>query len=116
MCIRDRVRISDARMSGTSFGTTVLHVTPESAVGGPLALVRDGDPIELDTNNRTLNLLVDQSDLDERRGQLTLPEPQFSRGYGAMFLEHILQADQGCDFDFLRGATPAEARTDVQGT
>jgi dihydroxy-acid dehydratase len=114
--VTDMVRISDARMSGTSFGTTVLHVTPESAVGGPLALVRDGDPIELDTNNRTLNLLVAQSDLDERRRQLMQPEPQFKRGYGAMFLEHILQADQGCDFDFLRGATPAEARTDVQGT
>ena len=114
--VTDMVRISDARMSGTSFGTTVLHVTPESAVGGPLAFVRDGDLIELDTAGRTLNLLVDQKELDRRRGQLLLPEPHFTRGYGAMFLKHILQADEGCDFDFLRGSTPPVARTDVQGT
>ena len=113
--VTDMVRISDARMSGTSFGTTVLHVVPESAIGGPLALVSDGDLIELDTNARTLNLLVGEAELGERRGHLKPPEPHFSRGYGAMFLEHILQADQGCDFDFLRGATPAEAGTDSKG-
>jgi dihydroxy-acid dehydratase len=114
--VTDMVRISDARMSGTSFGTTVLHVAPESAIGGPLALVSDGDLIELDTNARTLSLLVGEPELDERRRQLTLPEPHFSRGYGAVFLDHVLQADQGCDFDFLRGATPTGDRTDVQGT
>ncbi len=114
--ITDMVRISDARMSGTSFGTTVLHITPESAIGGPLALVKDGDLIELDTPARTLNLRVDPTELDRRRNGLQLPKPHFTRGYGAMFLDHILQADQGCDFDFLRGATPAASRTDVQGT
>jgi dihydroxy-acid dehydratase len=114
--ILDMVRISDARMSGTSFGTTVVHIAPESAVGGPLALVKDGDLIELDTAARTLDLLVPQRELDRRRSELQLPEPHFTRGYGAMFLDHILQADQGCDFDFLRGATPPVPRTDVQGT
>ncbi|MHB1860994.1 MAG: dihydroxy-acid dehydratase domain-containing protein [Solirubrobacteraceae bacterium] len=97
-------------------GPTVLHVAPESAVGGPLALVKDGDLIELDTATRTLTLLVPQDELDRRQSELQLPTPHFIRGYGAMFLAHILQADQGCDFDFLRGSTPPLARTDVQGT
>jgi dihydroxyacid dehydratase/phosphogluconate dehydratase len=114
--VGDMLRISDARMSGTSFGTTVLHVAPESAIGGPLALVKDGDLIELDTPARTLTLLVPQEELDRRQSELQLPTPHFSRGYGAMFLAHILQADQGCDFDFLRGSTPPVARTDIQGT
>jgi dihydroxy-acid dehydratase len=114
--ITDLVRISDARMSGTSFGTTILHVAPESAVGGPLALVKDGDLIELDTPARTLNLLIDQAELDQRRAQLRPPDPHFRRGYGAMFLHHILQANEGCDFDFLKGRTPITPRTTVQGT
>jgi dihydroxy-acid dehydratase len=114
--VRDMVRISDARMSGTSFGTTVLHVAPESAVGGPLALVKDGDLIELNTAARTLDMLVPEPELNRRQSELHLPEPHFTRGYGAMFLDHILQADQGCDFDFLRGATRPGARTEVQGT
>ncbi len=97
---RDMVRISDARMSGTAAGTVVLHVCPEAAVGGPLALVRDGDPIELDVPNRTLNLLVSQAELDSRRQLWTSPPSHFQRGYGRLFLDHVLQADQGCDFDF----------------
>ena len=114
--VTDMLRISDARMSGTSFGTTVLHVAPEAAVGGPLALVEDGDQIELDADARTLTLLVDDAELDRRRTRLTPREPHFDRGYGAMFLEHVLQADQGCDFDFLRGRTPVRERAMVQGT
>jgi dihydroxyacid dehydratase/phosphogluconate dehydratase len=114
--VTDMLRISDARMSGTSFGTTVLHVAPEAAVGGPLALVEDGDQIELDADARTLALLVDDAELDRRRTRLTPREPHFDRGYGAMFVDHVLQADQGCDFDFLRGRTPVRERAMVQGT
>jgi dihydroxy-acid dehydratase len=105
--VTDIVRITDARMSGTSYGTTVLHVTPESAVGGPLALVQDGDIIELDTAAHQLNVLVDPDELERRRQQLPARPKQFERGYGAMFMEHILQADEGCDFDFLKGSSPA---------
>lgn len=104
--VRDMVRISDARMSGTAFGTAVLHVAPESAVGGPLALVRDGDEIELNLSERRLDLLVSPEELDRRRKETPLPEPRFVRGYGAMYLDHVLQADEGCDFDFL--AKPEE--------
>jgi dihydroxy-acid dehydratase len=98
------VRISDARMSGTSYGTVVLHVAPEAAVGGPLA-VRDGDPIELDVPKRTLTLRVDDAELARRRAAWRPRPPHFTRGYGRLFLEHVLQADEGCDFDFLRGRT-----------
>jgi dihydroxy-acid dehydratase len=104
--VKDMVRISDARMSGTSYGTVVLHVAPESAVGGPLALVRDGDEIELDVPKRTLSLRVPDDELAGRRAAWTPRPPHFTRGYGRLFLEHILQANEGCDFDFLRGATP----------
>jgi len=104
--VKDMVRISDARMSGTSYGTVVLHVAPESAVGGPLALVRDGDEIELNVPNRTLTLHVSDDELARRRAAWTPPAPHFTRGYGRLFLDHILQADEGCDFDFLRGRTP----------
>jgi dihydroxy-acid dehydratase len=104
--VKDLVRISDARMSGTSYGTVVLHVAPESAVGGPLALVRDGDEIELDVPKRTLSLRVPDDELAGRRAAWTPRPPHFTRGYGRLFLEHILQANEGCDFDFLRGATP----------
>ena len=104
--VKDMVRISDARMSGTSYGTVVLHVAPESAVGGPLALVRDGDEIELDVPRRTLSLRVDDAELARRRAAWTPRNAHFSRGYGRLFLDHVLQADEGCDFDFLRGRTP----------
>lgn len=105
--VKDIVRITDARMSGTSYGTTVLHVTPESAVGGPLALVRDGDIIELNTSARQLNMLVEPAELERRRRLLRPAQRHFERGYGAMFMAHVLPASEGCDFDFLRGATPA---------
>jgi dihydroxy-acid dehydratase len=101
--VRDMVRISDARMSGTSYGTCVLHVSPESYVGGPLALVRDGDPIELDVDKRELNLKVDESELSRRKGAWRPAPRKFERGYGALFSTHIKQADEGCDFDFLEG-------------
>ncbi|MCU1687149.1 MAG: ilvD [Amycolatopsis sp.] len=106
--IRDMVRISDARMSGTSYGACVLHVAPESFVGGPLALVRDGDPITLDVPARTLRLEVDDVELERRRAEWVAPAPKFERGYGALYSEHITQADEGCDFDFLArpGANP----------
>jgi dihydroxy-acid dehydratase len=101
--VRDIVRISDARMSGTSYGTCVLHVTPESAVGGPLSLVRDGDPIELDIAERRLDLCVDGGDLARRREQAQSAAPAALSGYGELFVRHVTQANLGCDFDFLRG-------------
>ncbi len=100
--INDVVRISDARMSGTSFGTVVLHVTPESAIGGPLGLVRTGDEIALDVQSRRLDLCVSGEELERRRAAFQPPQPHYARGYGKMFLDHVMQADQGCDFDFLR--------------
>ncbi|WP_420910534.1 IlvD/Edd family dehydratase [Roseivivax marinus] len=100
--VKDMVRISDARMSGTASGTIVLHVAPESAVGGPLALVEDGDEIELDVENRSLTLNVPEDVLTQRRETFTSPAlPSARRGYKALFLERVLQADRGCDFDFL---------------
>jgi dihydroxy-acid dehydratase len=104
--VRDMVRISDARMSGTSYGACVLHVAPESFVGGPLALVRDGDIIELDVTARTLNLDVTDEELDKRRADWQQPPAKFARGYGALYLQHITQADHGCDFDFLEAGQP----------
>ncbi|WP_043828983.1 IlvD/Edd family dehydratase [Muricoccus aerilatus] len=101
--VKDMVRISDARMSGTAFGTIVLHVTPESAVGGPLALVRTGDRIALDVEARTLNLLVDEAELAQRAQEVVPPRPAPKRGYAKLFHDTVLQADQGCDFDFLTG-------------
>ncbi|GLX03131.1 IlvD/Edd family dehydratase [Microbispora sp. NBRC 16548] len=102
--VRDMVRISDARMSGTSYGACVLHVAPESHVGGPLALVRDGDPITLDVEARRLTLEVPDEELDRRRRSWTPPPPRYTRGYGALHEAHILQADEGCDLDFMRGS------------
>jgi dihydroxy-acid dehydratase len=99
--VRDMVRISDGRMSGTSYGTCILHVCPESRIGGPLALVRDGDRIRLDAASRRLDLLVDEAEMAARRAAWTAPPAHYVRGYGAMFSEHVLQADQGCDFDYL---------------
>jgi len=106
--VADMLRLSDARMSGTSFGACVLHVCPESRVGGPLALVRTGDLIRLDTKGRRLDVLLDESELAARRAMLKLPAPRFERGYGAFFSDRVLQADEGCDFDFLArpGFTP----------
>jgi L-arabonate dehydrase len=101
--VTDMVRISDARMSGTSFGTVVLHVAPESAVGGTLALVKTGDEIELDVSSRSLNLLIADEEMSRRRAQFLPPSPKYQTGYGRLFLEHVTQAHQGCDFDFLAG-------------
>jgi len=106
--VRDMVRISDARMSGTAFGAIVLHISPESAVGGPLALVRDGDEIELDFDNRTLTLHVGDDELARRRAEWHAPQPAFQRGYGALYLQHVSQAPLGADFDFLQGSDPVE--------
>ncbi|KGH08243.1 dihydroxy-acid dehydratase [Comamonas thiooxydans] len=100
--VRDMLRISDARMSGTSYGACALHVAPESYVGGNLALVRTGDIIRIDVPARRLDMLVDDAELTRRRTEWVPPTPRFERGYGWMFSEHILQADQGCDMDFLR--------------
>jgi dihydroxy-acid dehydratase len=99
--VRDMVRISDARMSGTSYGACVLHVAPESFVGGPLALVETGDVIELDVVGRRLTLDVGDAVLDKRRAGWQQPPAKYARGYGALYLEHISQANEGCDFDFL---------------
>jgi len=103
--VKDMVRISDARMSGTAFGTIVLHITPESAAGGPLALVKNGDMIRLDVAKRSIDLLVDAAELARRQAALvpaTTPD-WAKRGYAHLFNETILQADEGCDFDFMRG-------------
>ncbi len=103
------VRISDARMSGTSYGACVLHVAPESHIGGPLALVRDGDLIELDVAARRIELKVDDAELARRRAAWTPPPAHFSRGFGALYLKHVRQANEGCDFDFLEdGATTGD--------
>jgi dihydroxy-acid dehydratase len=106
--VRDMLRISDARMSGTSYGACVLHVAPESYVGGPLALVEDGDTIELDVPARTLTLKVGDEELARRRAAWRKPAPRYLRGYGALCAQHITQANDGCDFDFLEAgaATP----------
>ena len=100
--VRDMLRISDARMSGTSYGACILHVSPESYVGGPLALVQTGDIISVDVAARSITLDVDEVELQRRRFHLKPPAPRFERGYGFMFAQHIGQADEGCDFDFLR--------------
>lgn len=99
--VRDMLRISDARMSGTSYGACVLHVAPESYIGGPLALVRTGDLVAIDVSRRSLSLLVSEDQLAQRRAAWIRPEPRVGRGYGWMFNKHIGQADTGCDFDFL---------------
>jgi dihydroxy-acid dehydratase len=102
--VKDMVRISDARMSGTAFGTIVLHVTPEAAAGGPLALVRNGDRIRLSVQERRIDLLVDEAELSRRRESLVLATPHAKRGYAKLYRDHVLQADGGCDFDFLLAA------------
>lgn len=122
--VRDMVRISDARMSGTAFGTIVLHVAPEAAIGGPLALVKSGDMIELDVEARRLDLMVDEAELERRRAAIASPvgdsaawhsgaaDRAETRGYRRLYLEHVLQAPQGCDFDFLLGNTPVETHVE----
>lgn len=104
--VRDIVRISDARMSGTSYGTCVLHVAPESFIGGNLALVESGDLITLDIFGRSLNMEVSEKELAERRAKWKPPKPHYLRGYGWMYSQHIQQADKGCDFDFLQSTDP----------
>jgi dihydroxy-acid dehydratase len=101
--ITDMVRISDARMSGTAYGTVVLHVCPESAAGGPLALVREGDLIELDVGKRKLHLHVSDAELEKRRRAWKKPRPHLARGYWKLYVEHVNQASEGCDLDFLVG-------------
>jgi len=105
--VRDMLRISDARMSGTSYGACVLHVTPESHVGGPLALVRDGDRISIDVEARRLDLMISDEEFAKRKAQWKAPGPKFTRGYGVLYLKHIQQADKGCDFDFLEPDAPS---------
>jgi dihydroxy-acid dehydratase len=104
--VTDLVRISDARMSGTSYGAVVLHVAPESAVGGPLALVEDGDVIRLDVEGRSLDLVVDDAELAARRAEWEPPARPDERGYRKLHADHVLQANEGCDLDFLRGRSP----------
>lgn len=112
--VTDMVRISDARMSGTSYGTVVLHTAPEAAVGGPLAIVQTGDWIELDVEARRLHLDLSDEEIKARLANWTPPKPHFERGWGWMFQNHVLQANQGCDFDFLREVgDPNEPKDDM---
>ena len=104
--VRDMVRISDARMSGTAYGACVLHVAPESFAGGPLAFVRDGDLIELDVSGRRLTLRVPEDELTRRRAGWQPREVAYPRGFGHMYARHVTQANRGCDFDFLEGTDP----------
>ena len=113
--VSDMLRISDARMSGTSFGAVVLHVAPEAAAGGPLSVVRDGDPIVLDVEERRLDLDIPAEELKSRLAAGRPRAPKYRRGYGAMYLDHVLQADEGCDFDFLRRIPGEDFETDPQG-
>jgi dihydroxy-acid dehydratase len=102
--VKDMVRVSDARMSGTAFGAIVLHVSPESAIGGPLALVKNGDRIRLSVSQRKLELLVDEAELAQRRSAHRPRQVQAERGYAKLYMQNVLQAEDGCDFDFLRKA------------
>jgi L-arabonate dehydrase len=107
--VTDLVRISDARMSGTSYGAVVLHVAPEAAVGGPLALVENGDLVRLDVASRELDLLVDEAELERRRTAWTPPERKDDRGYRRLYEDQVLQANHGCDLGFLRGRSAVVA-------
>ena len=99
--VRDMLRLSDARMSGTSYGACILHAAPEAYIGGPLALVKTGDLITVDVAARSIHLEVSDEELATRRAAWVAPPPRYERGYGWMFSRHILQADDGCDFDYL---------------
>jgi dihydroxy-acid dehydratase len=110
--ITDMVRISDARMSGTAYGTVVLHTTPEAAAGGPLALVQNGDLITLDVAGRRLHLHVDDAELERRRAAWTAPPPAMASGYWKLYIDHVLQADEGADLDFLVGQRGAAVPKD----
>ena len=112
--VTDMVRVSDARMSGTGYGAVVLHTAPESAVGGPLGAVDDGDEILLDVRERRLELCVAPSEISRRLAERPLPDPPYRRGYGSIYLEHVLQADAGADFDVLRHR-PGDAGTEPHG-
>ena len=110
--VKDMVRMSDARMSGTAYGTVVLHISPESACGGPLALVRDGDIIRLDVAARHVDLLVDEAELDRRSAALAPVAERPARGYARLYHDHVMQADDGCDFDFLVAAAASKISID----
>ena len=103
--IKDMVRISDGRMSGTAYGTTILHVAPESAIGGNLALVQNGDRIELDVEQRKIHMDISDAELEKRRAKWTPPKPAADRGYVSMYIKHVTGADKGADLDFLRGSS-----------
>ncbi|HWE10905.1 MAG TPA: dihydroxy-acid dehydratase, partial [Solirubrobacteraceae bacterium] len=113
--VTDMVRVSDARMSGTAFGTVVLHVAPEAAAGGPLAAVRDGDRIVLDVEAQRLDVDVQAAEVARRLAELPAVKPPYRRGYGQMFVEHVLQANEGCDFDFLRCVPGEEPQREPYG-
>jgi dihydroxy-acid dehydratase len=113
--VTDMLRVSDARMSGTAFGTVVLHVSPESFIGGPLAAVRDGDPIVLDIEERKIDLDIPRAEIERRLSDLGTPPPRYRRGYGSMYLQHVLQADEGCDFDYLRARPGEPAESEPYG-
>jgi L-arabonate dehydrase len=106
--VRDMVRVSDARMSGTAYGTVVLHTAPEAAVGGPLALVQDGDLVTLNVDRRELSFAVSEAELAKRRKSWKAPEPPMLSGYQKLYYDHVLQADRGVDLDFLVGRRGAE--------
>jgi dihydroxy-acid dehydratase len=110
--ITDMVRISDARMSGTAYGTVVLHAAPEAAAGGTLALVQNGDLITLDVAGRRLHLHVDEAELARRRAAWVAPAPAMQSGYWKLYIDHVLQADEGCDLDFLVGQRGAAVPKD----
>ena len=117
--VHDMVRISDARMSGTSYGTVVLHVAPEAAVGGPLAIVRNGDEIELDVEGRKINILISEEELQARLAAWKPRRRHYDRGYGRLYIDHTLQANEGCDFDFLpswAGQDDEEPEGSAQGS
>jgi dihydroxy-acid dehydratase len=113
--VRDMVRISDGRMSGTAYGTVVLHVSPESAANGPLRAVQNGDMISLDVDGQRLDLEVPAEEIQQRLDALGDAAPRYRRGYGALYLERVLQADEGCDFDFLRAVPGDEPGTEPYG-
>src|SRR5699024_8851345 len=99
--VRDMVRLSDCRMSGTAFGTVILHVAPEAAIGGPIGLIKDGDNIELDVENRLLNLEISEEEFEKRKQNWKTPVFENDRGYKWLYRQYVLQSDDGCDFDFM---------------